>query len=115
MRHHNANKKLSRKRNQRKALIRSLTRSLVLHDKIKTTEIKAKVVRPVVERLVTYGKKGTLAARRAVVKEIGTVGMKKIFTVIAPKYEKRAGGYTRITKLGKRLSDAAPMAYIEFV
>ncbi|MDP2705456.1 MAG: 50S ribosomal protein L17 [Patescibacteria group bacterium] len=115
MRHHNANKKLSRKAGPRRALIRSLARSLVLKEKMKTTVTKAKVVKPFVERLVTYGKKGTLAARRLVIKEIGNEGTKKIFSVIAPKYEKRTGGYLRIVKLGRRLSDSAPMAHIEFV
>ncbi|MEK7180473.1 MAG: 50S ribosomal protein L17 [Patescibacteria group bacterium] len=99
----------------RKALVRSLLRSLVLKQKMKTTLSKAKVIRPFVERLVTHGKKGTVAARRLVIKEVGNDGMQKIFTDIAPKYAKRSGGYTRITKLGRRMSDGAAMAYIEFV
>ncbi len=115
MRHHNANKKMSLESGPRKALVRSLARALVLKQKMKTTVSKAKIIKPFVERLVTHGKKGTIAARRLVVKDIGSEGTKKIFDLIAPKYAKRSGGYTRITKLGRRMSDGAAMAYIEFV
>ena len=115
MRHHNRNKKFGRESAQRKALISSLARSLVLFEKIKTTEAKAKALRPYIERLITHGKKATLASRRLIAGKIGGEGSKKVMDVIAPKYKKRAGGYTRITKIPVRLSDSASMALIEFV
>ncbi len=115
MRHYNANRKLGRKRNQRKALLKSLAYSLVLKGKIKTTEAKAKELRPFVEKLVTLGKKGTLASRRTLVSRAGTSAAKKIMAVLSPEYKSRAGGYTRITKMVRRASDGAPMAVIEFV
>ncbi|MEK7514613.1 MAG: 50S ribosomal protein L17 [Patescibacteria group bacterium] len=115
MRHHSRNKKFGRESAQRKALISSLARSFVLHEKIKTTEAKAKALRPYVERLVTHGKKGTIASRRLIAGKIGGEASKRMVDTIAPKYKSRAGGYTRITKLPVRLSDGALMALIEFV
>lgn len=102
--------------NQRDALMRSLARSLVLHNRITTTTAKAKSLRPFVERLLTKAKPGTLAARRHVAEKIGGVREAKILIEkIAPKYASRPGGYTRIVKLPDRKADAAPMAVIEFV
>lgn len=117
MRHHNKNKKFGRVKNQRTALIRSLARSLILQGKIKTTEAKAKALRPFIEKLISKGKTGTLASRRLVMSRLGgaKVAAAKLFDTLAPKYSKRSGGYTRITKLGKRSSDAAKEAIIEFV
>ena len=115
MRHHNKNRKLGRVRKQRKALLNSLARSLVLHQKIKTTLAKAKEARPFVEKLVTKGKKGTVAARRDIVMIIGPKTAKRLVDIWAPKYKDRRGGYTRITKLPARKSDGSPMAIIEFV
>lgn len=115
MRHHKHIRKFNRPKNQREALLKSLARSLVLKEKINTTESKAKSLRPFVERIVTTAKKGTLASKRDLFALIGTTGAKKASEVIAKKYEKRAGGYTRITKTGKRMSDGSPMAFIEFV
>lgn len=115
MRHHNANRKLSRTRKVRKALLNSLARSLVLTGKIKTTEPKAKEVRPLIERLVTYGKSGTVASNRLMVERIGKTAAKKMTDVLAKKYAKVSGGYTRITKAGRRGSDGASVAIIEFV
>lgn len=89
--------------------------SLIRDEKIKTTEAKAKELRPNIEKLITKAKKDTLANRRVAISRIGTVATGKLFKDIAPRYENRAGGYTRIVKLGKRAGDASPMAIIEFV
>ncbi len=115
MRHHNANRKFGRVANQRKALLRSLAYSLVVKEKIKTTEPKAKELRPFVEKLITFGKKGTLASRRLLDTRVGRIAGKKIALTLSPKYKETKGGYTRITKLIRRSSDGAPMAIIEFV
>jgi large subunit ribosomal protein L17 len=115
MRHHNTVKKFGRVRNQRKALLSSLARSLVLKEKIQTTEAKAKALRPFVERLITQGKKATISARRAITMRIGKEGTKKLVDVLAPKYKERKGGYTRIVKLPRRFSDSSSQAIIEFV
>lgn len=110
-------KTFHRETNQRSALIRSLARSLVLEERISTTEAKAKALRPFVERLVTYAKTNTLASRRlADVRIHDKEAVKKLFTTIGPRYADRKGGYTRITKRTKRgLNDARPLAYISFV
>ncbi len=107
----------NRPANQRRALLRSLARSLILHETISTTEAKAKELRPFVERLVTYGKKNTLATRRLAIAKLGdAVVVKKLFTTVAPRYAERAGGYTRIVKRAARgSSDARKLAYIAFV
>lgn len=115
MRHANHNRKFGRPRNQRKALLNSLARSLVLKERIKTTEPKAKEVRPLVERLVTYGKSGTIAGHKMIVDIVGKTAAKKVMDTIAKKYDGRKGGYTRIVKSGARLSDGAKTAIIEFV
>lgn len=102
---------------QRKALMRSLARSLVLEERISTTEAKAKALRPFVERLVTYAKKGTLASRRLTKSTLGDdEAVKKLFESIGPRYSERAGGYTRIVKRTTRgMNDARKLAYIAFV
>ncbi|MCR4279245.1 MAG: 50S ribosomal protein L17 [Candidatus Zambryskibacteria bacterium] len=115
MRHHNANRKFGRKTNQRNALLKSLAYSLALKGKIKTTEAKAKELRPYMEKLVTLGKKETLASRRLLESRVGKEAAKKIATDLAPSYKERAGGYLRITKMVRRKSDGAPQAVIEFV
>ncbi|HYF10484.1 MAG TPA: 50S ribosomal protein L17 [Candidatus Paceibacterota bacterium] len=116
MKHHKRGRTLGKSNTQRAALLKSLSRSLVLHGKIKTTEAKAKELRPFVERLVTYGKKGGLSAERLLIARIGGKDeAKKILTEIAPRYKGRNGGYTRIVKLPRRLSDSAAMAQISFV
>jgi large subunit ribosomal protein L17 len=115
MRHGNHNRKFGRVTKQRKALLNSLARSLVIHEKIKTTEPKAKELRPFVEKLVTYGKKGTVAARRDLTDTLGSLAAKTMVDTISKKYEDRKGGYTRIVKMGRRASDGSPMAVIEFV
>jgi ribosomal protein L17 len=115
MRHHNQNRKFGREKNQRNALLKSLARSLVLKQKIKTTEPKAKEIRPYVEKLVTIGKTGTLYARRSLVEKIGSDATKILMGELSKKYEDRKGGYTRILKIERRESDGSKMAIIEFV
>jgi large subunit ribosomal protein L17 len=115
MRHANVNRKFGREKNQRKALMKSLARSLVIKQKIKTTEAKAKELRPFVEKLITLGKNETLASRRLLTARVGAEASKVIATKLSPDYKARTGGYTRITKLVRRKTDGAPMAVIEFV
>lgn len=115
MRHHNANRKFGRKKNQRVALLRSLAYALTLKGKIKTTEAKAKELRPYMEKLVTLGKRQTPASRRLLEAKVGPRAAKKIAQEIALEYKNRSGGYTRVVKMMRRLSDASPMAVIEFV
>jgi len=115
MRHGNTNRKFGREKNQRVALMKSLAYSLALKGKIKTTEAKAKELRPFMEKLVTLGKKETLASRRLLTSRVGAEAAKKITNEISPLYKGRAGGYTRITKMVPRKTDGAKMAVIEFV
>lgn len=107
----------SRPSNQRRALLRSLARSLVMEERISTTEAKAKALRPFVERLVTYAKNNTLASRRLATTRLGDeAAIKKLFDSIAPRYTQRAGGYTRVVKRSRRgVNDARKLAYIAFV
>ena len=116
MRHGNHNRKFGREEGPRAALMRSLARSLVLKGKIKTTEPRAKELRPYVEKLVTRGKAPTVANHRILIARLGgdEKVAKKVETVAA-KYIDRAGGYLRVVKLGQRKSDGSPMAVIEFV
>lgn len=116
MRHSNHNRTLGRDRNQRKALLKSLMYSLLVHEGMTTTLAKAKEVQPHVEKLVSKGKVDSLSNRKLVYSRIGeSNASRKLFTTIAPKYATRAGGYTRIIKMPRRKSDAAEMARIEFV
>lgn len=116
MRHHNSNRKFGRETDARRALMRSLAEALIKSGKIKTTEAKAKELRPYVEKLVTRAKINTPANQRLLVSKLGTVArVKKLFAEIGPKYIDRAGGYTRVTKLTPRPGDRSPMAIIEFV
>jgi large subunit ribosomal protein L17 len=110
-------RKFNRPANQRRALLKSQARSLIIYERISTTEAKAKELRPFVERLVTYGKKGTLASRRlAIAKLQDDAAVKKLFDAIAPRYAERAGGYTRVVKRAKRGgNDNRKLAYIAFV
>jgi len=106
-----------RVRKLRVALIRSLAESLIENGKINTTEAKAKELRPYIEKLITMGKKGTIAAERLIVARLGgrKASASKLVKDIAPKYKGRAGGYTRIVKLPVRKADASARAMIEFV
>src|SRR3989344_3978443 len=116
MRHHNSKRKFGRTRKVRKALVNSLALNLIVRGKIKTNLPKAKELRPFIEKLVTLAKQDTLAHRRLALSKLSNrqPEVKKLFENIAPKYEKRNGGYTRVLKLGARKSDGAPMAIIEF-
>ncbi len=117
MRHHNKNRKLGRKKNARRALLRSLACSLIKNEQIKTTEARAKELRPFIEKLVTKGRVGTIASRRLVSSRLGgnEEGAKKLVEVISGRYTDRSGGYTRVTKLALRTSDGSKMAVIGFV
>lgn len=116
MRHHVTIKKFGLEKKGREALMKSLAEALIVRGRIKTTEAKAKALRPFIERLVTTAKKGTIAARRLLVTRLGTdLRATKLFNEIAPKYQDRPGGYTRVIKAAPRKGDASPMAYIEFV
>jgi large subunit ribosomal protein L17 len=117
-------RKLGRTSDQRKALLRDLATDLIINERIQTTETRAKELRSVIEKLVTLGKRGDLHARRQaaafVRKEVADDEsnkdvLQKLFSDIAPRYEDRQGGYTRILKVGPRRGDSAPMAIIEFV
>ncbi len=115
MRHHNVNRKFGRERNQRRALRRGLAEALVKQGKIKTTEAKAKELRPYIEKLITRSRIKTLANQRLVIARLGELTARKLIKDIAPRYLDRPGGYTRITKLPPRVKDATKMAIIEFV
>jgi large subunit ribosomal protein L17 len=115
MLHGNKKKQLSREKNQRNALIKTLAVSLIKYEKIQTTEIKAKVLKPFVEKLITKGKEANLSAQRLISGRIGVASAIKIMKVLSPKYKNRNGGYLRINKIKTRLSDAANIVQIEFV
>lgn len=115
MRHHKAGRKFGREKKVRSGLMKSLALALITEGKIQTTDAKARSLRPFVEKMVTKGKLSTLASRRGLISEVGTIGAEKIAKEIAPKYMDRKGGYTRITKLPARVSDGSLMAIIEFV
>ena len=116
MNHGKAHRKFSRRSDHRRSMLANLAVSLIKHEQIITTLPKAKELRPIVEKLVTLGKKGGLALRRQAISEVRDVDqVKKLFDVLAPRYKDRHGGYTRIIKAGFRYGDNAPMAVIEFV
>jgi len=115
MKKRNKKRKLHRKEDQRKALLKSLSRELFLKGKIKTTEAKAKELKSFSEKLLTKAKKGGLTQKRELLRFFSNELVKKLITEIAPKYQERKGGYTRVVKLGPRASDGAKMAIIELV
>ena len=115
MKHKKKGRKFGRERDQRKAFLRSLSRALFLKEKIVTTETRAKEMRFFVEKAITRAKKRDLSSRRILRKYFSEDLVKKIVDEIAPRYQARKGGYTRITKLGQRKSDAAKMAIIELI
>jgi len=116
MRHRKDHRKLSRTHSHRRALLRNLVTSLIEHERIETTLAKAKEARRVGERMITFAKRGDLHARRHVSRYVhGESNVKKLFDTVAPWYETRNGGYTRILKLGRRLGDAGEMALLELV
>ena len=116
MRHRLRRGKLNRDSAHRKAMFANLAAALIKHEQIETTLAKAKALRPVVEKLVTLGKRGGLHARRRAISRIGDAAMvEKVFATLGPRYSARNGGYTRIVRAGFRYGDAAPMAFIEFI
>ena len=116
MRHRVAGRKLNRTPSHRRALLRNLVTALLQHEAIRTTDAKAKELRGVAEKMITLGKRGTLHARRQALATIRSKEVTaKLFDELAGRYSERAGGYTRIVKLGRRPGDAAPMALIELV
>ncbi|AKM17520.1 MULTISPECIES: 50S ribosomal protein L17 [Geobacillus] len=117
-------RKLGRTTSQRKALLRDLATDLIINERIETTEARAKELRSVIEKMITLGKRGDLHARRQAAafirkevanSETGQDALQKLFSDIAPRYQDRQGGYTRIMKLGPRRGDGAPMVIIELV
>ena len=116
MRHGNSGRKLNRTASHRKAMFKNMAASLVEHEQIVTTLPKAKEIRPIVERLVTLGKRGDLHARRQLISQVGSAELAgKLIATIAPRYANRNGGYIRIMKAGFRHGDNAPLAVVEFV
>tara|TARA_R110002126_G_scaffold122963_3_gene264795 strand:- start:504 stop:935 length:432 start_codon:yes stop_codon:yes gene_type:complete len=116
MRHGKAGRKLNRTSSHRKAMFANMAASLIIHEQITTTVPKAKEIRPIVEKLVTLGKRGDLHARRQALSQIqDKEAVKKLFDAIAARYATRNGGYLRIMRAGYRFGDNAPMAIIEFV
>ena len=116
MRHGKVHRKFNRTAEHRKAMFANMCAALIKHEQIVTTLPKAKDLRPVVEKLITLGKRGDLHARRQAVAELRDIAMvKKLFDVLGPRYKERNGGYTRVLKAGFRYGDSAPVAVIEFV
>ncbi len=116
MRHRISGRKLNRTSSHRKAMFANMAAALVKHEQIRTTLPKAKELRPVVDKLITLGKRGNLHARRQALSVLQDTGLaEKLFGPLAERYADRPGGYTRVVRAGFRYGDAAPMAYIELV
>jgi large subunit ribosomal protein L17 len=117
VRHQKQRHKLSRSAAHRRALLRNLAKEVIDHERVQTTEAKAKAVKPEVEKLITLAKRGDLHARRQALSALGQdkFVVHKLFEEVAPRYSDRPGGYTRILKLGPRRSDSTEMVYIELV
>jgi len=116
MYHRNAKRRFGRTHEHRKAMFVNLSQALIKHEQIVTTLYKAKDLRPIVEKLVTLGKRGDLHARRQAIAQLrDPLLVKKLFDVLGPRYKDRLGGYTRVLKAGFRYGDNAPLAVIEFV
>ena len=117
MRHRKRRNKLSRDAAHRKALLANLSKELIEHERIRTSQAKAKAVKPEVEQLITLAKRGGLHARRQALASLhqDKFTVHKLFEEVAPRYAERPGGYTRILKLGPRRSDATEMVYLELV
>ena len=117
MRHQKTRHKLSRTSSHRKSLLANLCKEVIQHERIKTSEAKAKAVKPEVEQLITLAKRGDLHARRQALSALGQdkFTVHKLFEEIAPRYADRPGGYTRIVKLGPRRSDSTEMVFLELV
>ncbi len=108
-------RKFGRESDQRRAFIKSLANNLILKEKIKTTEARAKELRSFVERLISISAKENLASRRKISRFLSSLAGKKLTKDISPRFKERKGGYTRLTKIGRRMSDGAKMVYIEFI
>ena len=116
MRHHKAGKKLGRDAAQRRALYANLAGALIEHGRIKTTEAKAKAVKPIAEQMITLGRRGDIHARRQALAYLRSQDVvHKLFAEVAPRFTDRPGGYSRIVKLGPRQGDSAEMVYLELV
>ena len=117
MRHQKNRYQLSRTSSHRKALLMNLSKEIIEHERIKTTETKAKAVKPEIEKLITLAKRGDLHARRQALSTLSQdkFAVHKLFAEVAPRYAERPGGYTRILKLGPRRSDSTEMVFIELV
>lgn len=116
MRHRKSGRKFNRNSSHRKAMMRNMVTSLLQHERIETTDARAKELRPYVEKLITLGRRGDLHARRQVASVLQSSDVvKKLFDEIGPRFKERPGGYTRIIKLGRRFGDAASMSFIELV
>ena len=116
MRHGKVHRKFNRTAEHRRAMFGNMCAALIKHEQIETTLPKAKDLRPVIEKLVTLGKRGDLHARRQAIAQMRDLAMvKKLFEVIGPRYKDRDGGYLRVLKAGFRYGDSAPVAVIEFV
>jgi large subunit ribosomal protein L17 len=116
MRHRNGGFKLGRNTSHRRALLRNLVTSIILNDRVHTTITKAKASKPIVEKMITLGKNGSVHARRQALAYMMTPeSVDRLFKVVAPRYETRPGGYSRIVRTGQRQGDASEMAYIELL
>ena len=116
MRHQKSGRKLGSDASHRRAMLRTLAAKIIEHGRVKTTEAKAKEVRSVVDKFITLAKRGDVSARRQVLGEVPNRELvQKLFTEVAEKYVDRAGGYTRISKIGPRQGDGAPLVFIELV
>jgi large subunit ribosomal protein L17 len=116
VRHHRAGKKLGRNASHRKALYSNLAGALIEHGRIKTTEAKAKAVKPIAEQMITLGRRGDIHARRQAIAYLRSQDVvHKLFSDVGPRFADRPGGYSRIVKLGARQGDAAEMVYLELV
>lgn len=116
MRHRVKGKKLDRKKAPREAMLKNLASSIIIYEKVKTTEAKAKTVKPLLEKIITASIRGDLASRRQLIRLLPQkLAVKKAMEILAVRYKDRRGGYLRIIKLGKRLGDNADMAQIELV
>lgn len=116
MRHQKAGRKLGRTSSHRNAMLRNMTTSFFKHERIETTDAKAKELQKIAEKMITLGKKGDLHSRRQVLRVIHDKQVtKSLFDAIAPRYQGRNGGYTRIFKVGRRHGDNAPLSIIELV
>ncbi len=116
MRHRKKGKKLDRKKEPRELMLRNLASSIIIYEKVKTTEAKAKAVKPLLEKTITIAIKGGLNSRRELIKFLPQpLAIKKVMEILSPKYKDRRGGYSRIVKLGSRIGDGAKIAQIELV